>query len=250
MGEPRAKDFSIIIPAYNEGERLPAFLKELVRELAAEPLFGEIIIVDDGGLPAHHARYQKTIAELNNPQIRLLTAIKNRGKGAAIRHGFSEAMGAWVGFADADGATPAYEVVRLLKLAIFSKDLSGVFGSRVHMLGYRIDRKVSRHYIGRVFVTLSQILLGYIAYDSQCGCKLFRRQDLAPLLPLCGENGFLLDVELIALGNRKGLRFLEVPIHWTDIPGSKVSVIRDGIRMFLGLWRIRRRQRALNLLNG
>jgi hypothetical protein len=126
-------------------------------------------------------------------------------------------------------------------MALASQGLSGIFGSRVYMLGYKIDRKVSRHLMGRFFVTLTHFLLGYVAYDSQCGCKFFRKSDISPLLSLCAEKGYLLDIELIALGLRRGLHFLEVPIHWKDIPGSKVSVIKDGIKMLLGLWRIRRR---------
>ena len=245
MGEPRAKDFSIVIPAFNEGERLPGFLKALAQALPGLPVSGEVIVVDDGSLPEHRAQYQRAIDELHTPQIRLITLAQNQGKGAAIRTGFSDAGGAWIGFADADGATPASEVARLLGIAHSSPGLSGVFGSRVYMLGYRIDRQVSRHLVGRVFVTLTHSLLGHVGYDSQCGCKFFRKSDLAALLPLCAENGYLLDIELIVLGLRKGMRFLEVPIHWTDVPGSKVSVIKDGLRMFLGLWRIRRRLSAV-----
>jgi dolichyl-phosphate beta-glucosyltransferase len=245
MGDPRANDFSIIIPAYDEGERLPVYLKALAESLASLPFSGEIIVVDDGSRPEHHAQYQQVINEINSPRVRLITSTQNQGKGAAIRRGFSEAAGAWVGYADADGATPAFEVSRLLEMAFASQGLSGIFGSRVYMLGYKIDRKVARHLVGRVFVTVTHFLLGYVAYDSQCGCKLFRKSDIAPLLPLCAENGYLLDIELIALGLRRGLHFLEVPIHWTDIPGSKVSVIKDGFRMLLGLWRIRRRLSTL-----
>jgi glycosyltransferase involved in cell wall biosynthesis len=250
MGEPKAKDFSIVIPAYNEGERLPDFLKALVREVSKLPFSGEVIIVDDGSRPEHRAQYQQAIDKLNTPLVRLITTTHNQGKGAAIRRGFSESTASWVGFADADGATPASEVARLLGMALSSQGLSGIFGSRVYMLGYKIDRKVSRHLMGRVFVTLTHFLLGYVAYDSQCGCKFFRRRDITPLLSLCAEKGYLLDIELIALGLRRGLHFLEVPIRWTDIPGSKVSVIKDGIGMFLGLWRIRRRLRVARPVKG
>jgi len=250
MDETRANAFSIVIPAYNEGERLPVFLKALAKAVAGLPFSGEIIVVDDGSRPEHHTQYQHVINEIRSSRIRLITTAQNQGKGAAIRRGFSEAVGVWIGYVDADGATPASEVSRLLEIAHAAQGLSGIFGSRVYMLGYQINRKVSRHLAGRLFVTMTHSLLGYVAYDSQCGCKFFRKSDIAPLLPLCAENGYLLDIELIALGLRRGLHFLEVPIRWTDIPGSKVSVIKDGISMLLGLWRIRRRLSTIMPVKG
>ncbi|HTZ11744.1 MAG TPA: glycosyltransferase [Candidatus Margulisiibacteriota bacterium] len=235
------KAFSIIIPAFNEKERLPAFLPGLKEILAKERLSGEIIVVDDGSSTADQRVYEELVKEKNEGvEVRLLRHKKNEGKGEALRTGFKAAHGGWVGFADADGSTSAQEVVRLLKIALASAALDGVFGSRIRMLGYNVERFFKRHIFGRLFATAAYHFTGVPVYDSQCGCKFFRREKIIPLLALSKETGYLFDLELLSLGYRKGLKFLEVPISWRDASGSKVHMCRDGVRMLLGLRRIKR----------
>lgn len=234
-------DFSIVIPAFNEKERLSSFLFNLTEEISKSNLNGEIIIVDDGSRKDDYRYYLNIISRLNNASVRILRHPRNMGKGAAIKTGFKDAKGTWIGFVDADGAISSKEVMRLLKIALSSTDLDGIFGSRVMMLGYNIDRKFMRHLGGRILTTLLYFFLRIPVYDSQCGYKIFRASKILPLINICKEQGYLLDLELITIGYRNKLNFLEVPISWKDIPGGKVNLMIDGWKMLMGLWRIRKR---------
>ena len=240
-------DFSVVIPAFNERNRLPSFLSRLAERVGSSGAAGEIIVVDDGGREDDHRAYAEAARSIPRVPVRVLRLPVNQGKGAAIRAGFREAQGAWIGFADADGSTSAEEVVRLAKAALAS-ELDGVFGSRILMLGYQVTRSLRRHLLGRVFATCADWLLRVPVYDSQCGCKFFRRSSVAPLLDRCEERRWLLDLELIAIGHSRHLKFLEVPISWHDVAGSKVRVLRDGGRTLVGLWRLKRRLKRGGML--
>jgi dolichyl-phosphate beta-glucosyltransferase len=231
---------SIIIPAFNERYRLPPFLSDLTRDISKLNLDAEIIIVDDGSAPEDYLVYQEASRKVSRPLVTVLRNDKNLGKGAAIRLGFKAARGVWIGFVDADGSISSREVARIITIALSSAGLDGILSSRVKMLGYTIERKLIRHVCGRLFTTLAYFLLGIPVYDSQCGCKFFRRDKILPFLASCRENGYLFDVELTAIGYLKGLNFIEAPISWKDTSCSKVKVVKDGLKMAAGIWRIRR----------
>ena len=240
--------FSIIIPAFNEKDRLPAFLGSLSEEIQKSNLSAEVIVVDDGSSPEHKKAYSELVNSIELKNIKILRHEKNMGKGAALKTGLLSARGEWIGYADADGSTPAKEVMRVLKIALASQELDGVFGSRVRMLGYDVDRQFKRHFFGRFFATLTYMLLGIPFYDPQCGCKFFRRSKILSYLELCQEKEYLFDIELIALGYLNKLKFLEVPISWKDVAGSKVSVIKDSLKMAADVFSIRRRLVKIGIL--
>jgi len=241
-------DFSIVIPALNEKTRLPPFLLALAKKLQEEPLNAEIIVVDDGGREGDYQAYLKTASSINNLPVKIVRHDKNQGKGAAIQTGFRNASGNWIGFVDADGSTSPQEIVRVIKTALSSPDSDGLFASRILMLGYNVDRRLIRHLSGRIFTTLAWIFLDIPVYDSQCGCKFFKKDKILPFLRLCQEQGYLLDLELIAIGYLSKLNFLEVPINWRHIPGSKVNLLSDSLKMALGILKIRSRLKKLKLL--
>lgn len=246
--EPKKPDFSIIIPTFNEKDRLPSFLSDLAGEISKSNLNGEIIIVDDGSTQENHKTYLKSIEAISQAAIKVLRHAKNKGKGAAIQTGFAASRADVIGFCDADGATSSQEVVRLLRIALSSPELDGVFGSRILMLGYTIDRRLIRHLSGRIFTTLAYLFFRIPVYDSQCGCKFFRKSRILPFLKMCKEEGYLFDIELIAIGYLNKLNFIEMPISWVDIPGSKVHLLKDGFEMGMGILRIRKNLSQLGLL--
>lgn len=233
-------DFSIVIPAFNEKERLSGFFLSLVDALSRINLEGEIIIVDDGSREEDHRSYL-SLQDRHDVPVTILRHPKNLGKGAAIKTGFEAAKGDWIGFVDADGATPAGEAARLIGIAVPSRDFDGVFGSRILMLGYKIKRKFIRYLSGRIFTTLVYLFFRIPVYDPQCGCKFFRRSRILPLFGLLREKGYLFDIEMIALGHEKKLNFLEVPVSWEEVPGGKLHFFKDGLKMLIGLFRIKRR---------
>lgn len=251
---------SVVIPAYNEGQRLPRFVGELTRvflERPAPPV--EFIVVDDGSRPEHSALQRACVEEA---QARLaakgsahrfsyVAAPKNQGKGSAIRLGWRGASShaTWLAFVDADGAISAEELHRLVDLSASAtgRDTDIIAGSRILMAGRRVVRNFHRHFQGRIFATLTDSNFRLHFYDTQCGVKLIRATLLRPLLDVLREERWLLDVELLALLKRQGARAMEVPIDWEDFGGSKVVPGLDGLRMFWGLLQLRRRLERLSL---
>ncbi|WP_426753857.1 glycosyltransferase [Myxococcus sp. Y35] len=245
---------SVVIPAYNEGQRLPRFVEALTRvflERPAAPV--EFIVVDDGST-AGHTEQQRASVEAAQArfvsagaphQFTYVTAPRNQGKGSAIRLGWRHASAGvtWLAFLDADGAICAEEFHRLVELATSpaSANLDVLAGSRILMAGRRVVRNLHRHLQGRIFATLTDANFKLHFYDTQCGVKFMRADLLRPLLDVLQEQRWLLDVELLVLLKRRGARFLEVPIDWEDFGGSKVVPGLDAARMFWGLLKLRRR---------
>ena len=229
------KKISLVIPAFNEASRLPGFLNALTQEFEVAGQTTEIIIVDDGSREEDKRIYRDVVANSAGIQIKLIENNLNQGKGAALKQGFLAASGDWIGYTDADGATSAKEIVRLIKLINEDQEHDGILGSRIRMLGYSNQRFLGRHLSGRVFVTVMNLILNIPAYDPQCGCKFFRKDKLLNLVNQTRQKGYLFDIELIYLSIRARLNLIEVPISWHDVPGSKVNVISDGFKMFWGL---------------
>ena len=244
---------SVVIPAYNEGARLPAFVEQLAHSCLAHPTPVLEFIVSDDGSTSEHVRQERESVERAQERLagtphrfRFRTAERNGGKGTAIRAGWHEAdaRAEWWGFLDADGAVSAPEFSRLARLAASSPALDVVVGSRVQMAGRRVERSLFRHLQGRIFATLTDLQFHLGFYDTQCGAKLFRASLLRPLLDQLREDRWLLDVELLVRMREQGARALEVPIDWADAGDSKVRFGVDAARMFWGLRKMRRRMAA------
>lgn len=244
---------SAVIPAYKEGERLPPFLEQLVEALLKQPTpVVELVVVDDGS-GAEHARIEREAVTAGQQKLERagsahrLTFVGlevNRGKGAAIRRGWQEAAKSanWLAFLDADGAICAAEFCRMARLLEDSTGFDVLAGSRIRMAGREIHRSLFRHLQGRVFATLTELMLGLGFYDTQCGAKFFRASMLRPELERLAEERWLLDLEVLALMQNRGARFVELPIDWRDQADSRVRFLTDAVKMFLGLRQIQRRR--------
>jgi hypothetical protein len=139
---------------------------------------------------------------------------------------------------------PVREVIRLLTFATVASPPAAIFGSRVRMLGRRVERSTLRHWSGRFFAFLVALTVSARVYDSQCGVKFLPASALRRIAPWLRETGFCFDVEILAALETAGVRIEEVPIDWTDTPGSKVRLLRDTFRMAHALLRIARRRRS------
>jgi dolichyl-phosphate beta-glucosyltransferase len=245
----------LIIPSFRDSARLAVFLPELCRELEVIT-DARVQVVDDGSGPVESAAVQSLVARIAKSHGLLLDVLllkRNLGKGGAVYAGWDVASDdvQWIGFVDADGATPASEVVRLVRLALEeSPQVDAVIGSRVQMLGRTVERKVSRHIPGRIFATAAWLLTGLEVYDSQCGCKLLKSDFYRRVRPFLSEMRFAFDIDLLAHLVRAGAKIRECPVDWSDVPGSKVSVLGDGLEMFFALLRVRRRLAGTNLPPG
>ena len=222
MSAPR---WSIVIPAFNEARRLPRYLAEIVAYFDGcnEPY--EVLVADDGSTDGTAEAVAAIVRA--HPEVRVLRQERNEGKGAAVRRGMLAARGEYRLFTDADGATPILELKRLeaalragAQLAIGSRGLP--------------DRSVSvvarRHRVlaGRTFSWIVRRLGLPRVTDSQCGFKAFTAPAAADLFGRLRTSGFGFDVELLLLAQAAGYRVTEVPVNWTDQPGSKVRVLGNG----------------------
>lgn len=240
--EQQLISLSVVVPAYNEYRRLPVTLMEMIDYLDAQEISYEIIIVDDGSTDGTMGLVSKF--EKIRTQVRLIRLPRNYGKGHAVRLGILNAKGSKVMFADADGASPMGEVARLIDaihkgsdVAIGSRAL-GADGTRVKTVWYR-------KYLGRLFnAVVNLVVLPGIA-DTQCGFKMFTARAARYLFERQRSDGFSFDVEILYIAKRAGLTIKEIPINWTNVPGSKVNLITDSMRMLRDIFVFKIRHRAV-----
>jgi glycosyltransferase involved in cell wall biosynthesis len=232
---------SIIIPAYNEQERIGRSLGEILSFISSQPYQAEVIVVDDGStdqtpriLEECSARYAAAGFEL-----RVLTNRPNRGKGYSVKRGIQNARGQIALFTDADLSSPITEAPKLLE-PILSDEADIVFGSRAldrSLIGIR--QPLLRDWGGRAFNLAMRLITGLSFKDTQCGFKAFSRQRALPVFSLQSIDGFGFDPEILYIARKRGLRLLEVPVAWNHSRGSKVKLLRDPARMLSDLIRIR-----------
>jgi dolichyl-phosphate beta-glucosyltransferase len=234
--DPIPPRWSVVIPAYNEAQRLPAYLSEVVAYFDGRGEPYEAIVVDDGSADETAARVLE--AQSIHPAVTLHRLAENRGKGFAVRAGMRAARGDLRLMADADGATPIAEVKRLEAVIQAGADLA--VGSRaLPDPSVRREVQIHRKVSGEIFNFFARCMGVGNVTDTQCGFKLFRGAVAEALFGDLETTGFGFDVELLMLARRRRYRVIEVAINWADQPGSKVEVLRDGPRMLAQIVRAR-----------
>ncbi len=232
---------AVVIPCYNEAERLdPERIQELV---SGDDLVA--LVVDDGSSDGT-LEVLSSIARQHPDKVEVLALPQNCGKGEAVRAGMLAAAlkADVVGYCDADFSTPPSEMLRLVAL-LEELGADVVTGARIARLGADIDRRTSRHYLGRVFATAAALALGRQVYDTQCGAKIFRKTDaLEAALSEPFVSKWAFDVELLGRLLGLGSSVVEVPLgEWRDIGGSKLggmAAVRAGIDLVQIAWALRR----------
>jgi glycosyltransferase involved in cell wall biosynthesis len=234
--DPHAPLVSIVIPAFNESQRIGNSLKQVDAFLQRWPHSTELIVVDDGSVDTT----SEVIAGLRlSSKIRVLRNPTNHGKGYSVRQGMLAATGTYVLFSDADLSAPIEEVDKLLNVAL-NEGAEIVIGSRAVDRTYIEKHQSSvREFGGILFNGMVRILLGLDLQDTQCGFKLFHRNKTRTIFEKQTTAGFGFDPEILFLAYRRHLRIREVPVRWSHSEGSKVRFLRDGTRMFVDLVRIR-----------
>jgi dolichyl-phosphate beta-glucosyltransferase len=231
---------SIVVPAYDEEQRLAASLGKIASYVDASRLDAEIIVVDDGSKDGTAELAEKA---LSGRRGRVVRNGENRGKGYSVRRGVLEAKGRFVLLTDADLSTPIEEHGKLAAV-IRDRDLDVVIGSRA-LPGSDIQVRQSRirQSMGRSFNVVIRALTGLPFRDTQCGFKLMDRERVAPLFEKMVVDRFAFDVELLFLCERFGLSVADVPIIWRNATGSKVSLLGDPLNMIVDVLRVRWRFR-------
>jgi glycosyltransferase involved in cell wall biosynthesis len=237
----------LVVPCYNEAQRLDA---QAFRSFVATTGDVRLLFVNDGSTD-DTAEVLDAMCR-DEPAFDVMHLERNQGKAGAVREGILAALETrpdLMGFWDADLSTPLEELPAFL--AVFEKqpDIEMVFGARVNLLGRSIRRKLTRHYIGRVFATIVATTLRLPVYDTQCGAKVFRvTQDFAGLFGEPFLSKWIFDVEIIArsIASRRGTDrppvieiIYELPLMtWHDVDGSKlrlsdfVVVMGDFVRIY------------------
>ena len=231
---------SVVVPAYNEEERLEPMLRAYASALRSDD---ELIVVVNGSTD-HTADVARHVAN-DHALIQVIEIREKIGKGGAVRAGFARATGTVVGFADADLATPPAEFLRLVE-ATTSSD--GAIASRWAPGARVFGRTWLRTLASRMFAGLVRLMFGLPFADTQCGAKVFHRRFLPTYLAASTVTDLAFDVELLLILHRAGARIVEVPSIWTAVPGSSTlaspsGLARNGWRMFLSLLRLKRGSR-------
>lgn len=224
---------SIVIPAYNEAQRLPRTLLRLREYLAARALAAEIVVADDGSRDAT----ARVATEAGGPDTVVLTGGPNRGKGHAVRRGMLAARGALRLMTDADLSTPIEELASLEQKLGQGYDV--VIASRA-AAGARIEvrQPFFREAAGRVFNGLVRLVAVPGIQDTQCGFKLFTAAAAEACFGPARLDGFSFDVEALFIARKRGLRIAEVPVIWRNDEATRVSAA-GGAAAFADLLRIR-----------
>ncbi|HOT00461.1 MAG TPA: glycosyltransferase family 2 protein [Acidobacteriota bacterium] len=230
---------SLVIPAYNEEKRLPAFLDSVAAYMGRCGYAMEVVVVDDGSCDG--TADIMAAWTTRDARFRLLRQPSNQGKGAAVRRGMLAARGRYIVFADADGATPIGELDRFRPA--MTENIEVVIGSRrLVSAAVRREREGFREMMGHAFYTVVNLLAVPGIRDTQCGFKMFRRDAARRLFAWSTETGWAFDVEILYLAQRVGYAVEEVAVNWRAVEGSKISPLADSLRMFLAVFRIRARQ--------
>lgn len=210
--------YTIVVPAYNEGARLRKTLGSLKEHMGN----AQLMVVDDGSRDD-----TSQVAKEEGAVVKLHTV--NKGKGAAIKTGLSEAAGDIVGFVDADGSTSPMHVRKVFD-RVGECDIA-IASRRLKESVLPVDQPPHRKISGILLRLLTKYLLGLDFQDTQCGCKAMRREIAHDMMPRIKSDGFEFDIELLYLANRMGYVVCEVPVEWTDDADSKVNPLMDGARM-------------------
>ncbi|THV02545.1 glycosyltransferase family 2 protein [Dendrothele bispora CBS 962.96] len=239
-------DLTVVIPAYNETERLPLMLEQTIDHLSSlkKKRTYEILIVDDGSSDGTSEFSLKLAAKYPKSDIRVVTLEKNLGKGGAVRHGMLYGGGERLLMVDADGASRFNDLELLWdamdKIAP-NKGAGVVVGSRAHLVKTEavVKRSLLRNILMYGLHTILRIVgVGHIR-DTQCGFKLFSRSAAQQIFPAQHLPTWIFDVELLLLAKQLRIPVAEVPIEWHEVPGSKLNVVTASLQMLRDLLIVR-----------
>jgi len=236
---------SVIVPCYNESERIAATIAALNDYLTGQHRSFELIAVDDGSSDGTVAELERVARVID--ALRVVRNGLNRGKGYSVKHGVQHASKEVVLFTDADLSTPAEEIGRALQV-FETADFDIVIGSRTAPgANIEIRQPLYRVLMGRAFAFLIHSLLGLRGVsDTQCGFKVFRREAAQDVFSRQILDRFAFDVEILYLSQQLGYKVYEMPVTWRNRPESKVSPVRDSLRMFRDVVAIKRRHAGLS----
>ncbi len=223
---------SIIIPTYNEEKRIKKTLESILTYVQTKKHDYEIIVVNDGSTD----KTKDVVLEFKSKKITVLDNPCNRGKGYSVKQGFLAATKEWVLFSDADLSTPIEELETFFRY----KDYDVIIGSRnLSDSLIVVKQPLIRSTLGKIFPFFVRLLVLPGIYDTQCGFKLFKKDAAKKIAELQNIDGFCFDVEQLVIAKKSGFTIKEVPISWHNDERSKIKIVKDSVRMFWDLLRIK-----------
>lgn len=223
---------SIIIPAHNEQNRLPATLEKIFRFLEQQSFSSEVIVVENESTDGTFEIAQQFAKQYASLQV----LQSKKGKGAAVQHGMLAAKGEYRFMCDADLSMPVEEIVKFIPPKL--QDFDNAIASREARGAVRYNEPAYRHWGGRGINFIIQTLILPGLNDTQCGFKCFRAEVAEDIFRRQTLHGWSFDIELLYIARRRGYRIAEIPIHWYHFSDSKVSALRDALHMIGDIFRI------------
>jgi dolichyl-phosphate beta-glucosyltransferase len=228
--------YSIVIPAYNESARIRATLDCVLAHITHRGWDAEVLVVNDGSHDETTQIVENYAAQ--HPSLRLLQNPGNRGKGYSVRNGMLHASGEILLFSDADLSSPIEEADKLFAALEAGADVA--IGSRWLRAELQTQRQsLLRQLFGRIFNFALRIVLGLPYHDTQCGFKAFTRRAAQAIFPRQHIERWGFDPEILFLARKFGMKVEEVPVEWGHSEGTRIHPLRDGIRMFVEMLRVR-----------
>jgi dolichyl-phosphate beta-glucosyltransferase len=228
--------YSIVIPAYNERARIPATLDAVVTCIRARGWSAEVVVVNDGSRDGTAEVVKEFAARA--PEVRLLENPGNRGKGYSVRNGLLHSFGNVVMFTDADLSAPIEEAEGLFEAIRHGADIA--IGSRwLERTRQTIRQPLYRQLFGRCFNAVTRTVMGLPFADTQCGFKAFTRAAAQTVFQLQTIERWGFDPEILFIALKRGFKIVEVPVSWAHDERTRISYLKDGMRMLEDIAQVR-----------
>ncbi len=220
--------YSIVIPAYNEAARIGNALESVVACIHERGWNAEVVVVDDGSRD-QTAEIVRAFAK-DHPEVRLLQNPGNHGKGYSVRNGILHSLGEVAMFTDADLSAPIEEAEGLFAAIAAGADIA--IGSRwLERTRQTIRQPLYRQFFGRCFNGVTRAVMGLRFVDTQCGFKAFTRAAAQTVFQLQTIERWGFDPEILFIALKRGYRVQEVPVSWAHDERTRISYLKDGLRM-------------------
>ena len=235
------KSLSVVIPFFNESKRINKSLGKIKKFITKnKKLRIEIILVNDGSADSS-SEVINTFLKKNRSlksKLKILNLKQNLGKGGALKKGVLASKFDWILTSDMDLSVDLFELNKWIKKGELNFNCEIFFGSR-ELKDSVVITKFYRRFLGIFFRIFSDLVLGIKQRDTQCGFKLYKKSAARKIFKDLISTGFEHDLELVLLAQRNSFEIIELPVHWVHMPGSKLNIIFDPIKMLLGIFKIR-----------
>lgn len=236
------KSLSIIFPLFNEEKRISKLLREMTKFLFNNKLNIEFIFVNDGSTDAS-LELLKNFRKTNQKKINfdIISYKKNKGKGYALKQGVLKARNEWILTIDIDLSVKISQINQWIKKKYIKSEIDIYYGSRL-LNNSNVDAKKYRVIMGRIFNLMLNLIINkkFIKVnDTQCGFKLYKSNIAKKIFKNIMENGYIHDVEVLIISNKKKYIIKELPVSWVHVDGSKINIFKDSFKMLLDLFKLK-----------